>query len=142
MSYENEINEVNSVMNKFRASVRRAGKANIQRMTGGSSVVRSVQAGPELRKNLSTRARKDYGEIFMVGFVFPRHGVFVHKGVGRGWQMQGGKVVRVAKGEYRGEREPKDWLNSEIEKRLPKLADDIVEIKADAVVNATKVKIN
>ena len=138
----NEINRVNSVLNKFRTSVRRAGVSNIKRMTGGSSAVRSVYAGPELKKNVSTRSKKDFGEIYLVGFVFPRHGVFVHKGVGRGWQMQGGKVVRVSKGEITKDRKPKDWLNSEIEKRLPKLAADISEIKADAVVDATRVKIN
>lgn len=142
MSKELDIGAYNAVLNAFRNNVRRAGKANISRMMGHSSAVRSVKAGPPLSSNFKSRAKKDFGEINMVGFQFPRHGVFVHKGVGRGWKMQGGKVVRVATGEFRGEREPKDWLNSEIEKRLPKLADDVVELKADAVVNATRIKIN
>lgn len=142
MSKELNIGEYNSVINNFKNNVRRAGKSNISRMTGHSKAVRSVKAGPPLSQNLKTRVKKDFGEIFMVGFQFPRHGVFVHKGVGRGWEMQGGKVVRVATSEYRGEREPKEWLNPEIDKRLPKLADDIVALKADAVVNATRIKIN
>lgn len=142
MSKELDIGKYNAVINNFKTNVRRAGKANISSMMHRSSVIRSVKAGPLLGQNLTTRVRKDLDEIFMVGFQFPRHGVFIHKGVGRGWQMNGGTVQRVAKSEYRGEREPKDWLNSEIEKRLPKLADEIVELKADAVVNATRMKIN
>lgn len=142
MSEGLNIGEFNSVVSNFKNNVRRAGKANISKMTGHSNAVRSVKAGPPLGPNLKSRVKKDFGEISMVGFQFPRHGVFLHKGVGRGWEMQGGKVVRVATSEYRGEREPTDWLNQEIDKRLPKLADTIVELKADAVLNATRMKIN
>jgi len=137
-----DIGKYNSVINNFKNNVRRAGKANIERMSGKSTAIRSVKSGKPLSQNLKSRTRKDFGEIFMIGYQFPRHGVFFHKGVGRGWHMQGGKVVRVAKGQKKADRKPKEWLNPEIDKRLPKLADDLVELKADAAVNATRAKIN
>ncbi len=136
------VGKYNALLNNFRNNVRRAGRANIMQMTGHSEAVRSLKAGPPLSLNIKSLARKDSGEIYMVGFRFPRHGIFISKGVGRGWQMKGGSVVRVAAGEKFADREPKDWLNSEIDKRMPRLADNIVSMKADAVVNVTRIKIN
>lgn len=132
-----DVNSYNAVINNWKNNTRRRAKGNVLRMTKSE-----IPSPKPLAQNLGSVARKDSGEIFMVGFQFPRHGVFVHKGVGRGYPMQGGKVVRTAKGVQTAVRKEKDWLNSEIEKGLPDLADKIVELKADAAVVATRAKIN
>lgn len=131
-----DVNTYNSVINNWKNNTRRRAKSNVLRMTSSE-----IPSPKPLADNLKTSTRKDSGEIYSVGFQFPRHGVFVHKGVGRGFEMQGGKVVRTAKGVQTAVRKPKDWLNSEIDKGLPNLADKIVELKADAAVVATRAKI-
>jgi hypothetical protein len=78
-----------------------------------------------------------------VSFRFERHGVFLHKGVGRGYQMQGGMVVRVAKNPPKGPaRQPVDWFNHIINARTPQLANDIARVNADAALNAARMRIN
>jgi hypothetical protein len=48
----------------------------------------------DLVKSLRMTTHKSYGEIDSVGYKFNHYGVFVHKGVGRGYYMEGGVVVR------------------------------------------------
>jgi len=91
--------------------------------------------------------------IDRVTYTFERHGVFVHKGVGRGYEMQGGMVVHTAKSEDPATRQPtwwgdeprprlpNDWFNPLLEQNLPELADKLAEINADAVLNATRMMI-
>ena len=109
---------------------------------GAFSKIKTHATEEKLSQSIQAQTKKDFGEIFMVGFNFPRHGVFFHHGVGRGWKMIGGKVIRTATGPKSADRFPKNWLNIEIDNSISKLADDIVEIKADAAVNATRAKIN
>lgn len=48
-----------------------------------------------LKKQLKTQVRENVKESsHWVGFKFPRYGVFVHYGVGRGWVRSGDTVVR------------------------------------------------
>lgn len=83
-----------------------------------------------LKKNFKKSSpRMDFGEIFSVGFKFQKHGVWLAKGLGKG----------------RGKSNPKgakDWFNQVISVRVKELADVLVKIKADAAVNATRLKIN
>ena len=45
-----------------------------------------------------SKVGKEFGLANYVGFSFERHGVFVHKGIGRGYQSNGnGLVIRTAK---------------------------------------------
>lgn len=116
----------------------------------------------ELLRNLRTKTRQTYGEISAISYQFPRHGVFFHKGVGRGYKMVGGKVMRVS-GSVQSEfikqyaklqnrtlaprvltgvamkRDPKEWFNPIIESRIDMLANMIVEMRANQVINATKI---
>lgn len=79
------------------------------------------------------------GEASNVKFLIPRHGVFVHYGVGRGWIRQGNSIVRgsltaSAKRSKRrnrrvtlltsgGEgRKPIDWFDIEIKQGINQLA--------------------
>jgi hypothetical protein len=98
-----------------------------------------------------------FGMVDYIGFNFERHGVFVHKGVGRGYSVQGGMVVRKYIGETkevksrnknsyslksrpRGviTRKKEEWFNPVLNAVLPGLADRVAEMNADAAVNATK----
>lgn len=96
----------------------------------------------KLENSIRIKERLTYGVITGESFVFERHGVFVHKGVGRGYKMYGGMVIRTAKSEEgTRRREPYEWFNPVIEQSLPELADKLAEINADAAVNATRMMI-
>ena len=106
-----------------------------------------------LGDSIKSVTKKQYGVIDRVTYTFERHGVFVHKGVGRGYEMQGGMVVRTAKSEDPATRQPtwwgddprprlpNEWFNPLLEQTLPELADKLAEINAEAVLNATRIMI-
>jgi len=91
----------------------------------------------KLDQSITGKTKKDFGVVDRITFTFERHGVFVHKGVGRGYQMQGGMVVRTAKSKTTEVRQPAEWFNPVLDQALPELADKLAEINADAVVKAT-----
>ena len=79
--------------------------------------------------------------------------MFVHKGVGRGYEMKGGWVVRITKsedpathqptwwGDEPSPRLPNEWFNPLLEQTLPELTDKLAKINSDAVLNATRMMI-
>ena len=82
-----------------------------------------------LTKMLKYKIYYRYGEAFGVGFKIPRHGIYLIKGVGG---------VHKAS----NPREKKDFFSGPIDKRIDKLADQIVEISGDKLeLNAFRVKI-
>jgi hypothetical protein len=96
----------------------------------------------KLVNSIKPSTKQSYGEIDTISFHFERHGIFVHKGVGRGWEMNGKLVTRTAKGKMKnGGRNVVEWFNPVIEKKAPLLADQIAVVNADAVLNATKLMI-
>lgn len=96
----------------------------------------------KLVNSIRPSTKQTYGEIDTITFSFERHGIFVHKGVGRGWKMNGKLVSRTAKGEMKnGGRNAVEWFNPIIDRNAPILADQIATVNADAVLNATKLKI-
>ena len=117
----------------------------------------------DLLRSFRLKTFKFYGEIDRLTFSFPRHGVFWHKGVGRGHVMKNGKVIRGFKpgkeiSDYVKEkgrsvpgpviigkvinRKTVEWFDPVLEKGIPHLANMIAEMRADQAVNATKMKIN
>lgn len=62
-----------------------------------------------------------------ISFKFPRHMVFVHKGVGKG-------VPAGIAGTSATKRQPKEWFNPVIEARIDKLATIAAENVADYIV--------
>jgi hypothetical protein len=50
----------------------------------------------DLVRSLRLKTAKWYGEVDKLSYHFDRHGVFVHKGLGRGYAMVSGKVLRVS----------------------------------------------
>lgn len=96
----------------------------------------------KLVNSIKPSTKQTYGEIDTISFSFERHGIFVHKGVGRGWEMKGKLVTRTAKGKMKnGGRNMVEWFNPVIDRNAPELADQIALVNADALLNATKLRI-
>ena len=96
----------------------------------------------KLVNSIKPSTKQSFGEIDTISFSFERHGIFVHKGVGRGWEKKGPMVTRTAKGKMQnGGRNIVEWFNPVIDRNAPHLADRIAEVNADAVLNATRLMI-
>ncbi|HCY39941.1 MAG TPA: hypothetical protein DHV48_01045 [Prolixibacteraceae bacterium] len=102
------------------------------------------QTEKKLAASIMSKVGKEFGLANYVGFSFERHGVFVHKGVGRGYQSNGkGFVIRTARRKPNPhERYAVEWFNPVLEKYIPILANELANINADAAVNATRMKIS
>ena len=115
-----------------------------------------------LVKSLRLKTAEWSGEVDKLSYHFLRHGVFLHKGVGRGYVMQGGVVVRGQKpgkvlkaaaanagrsiaskvlklGEIN--RNAVEWFNPVVSGSIESLADMVTEMNADRVVSASKILI-
>ncbi|MGE4568547.1 MAG: hypothetical protein AB7C90_05095 [Bacteroidales bacterium] len=122
------------------AQLVRGKKGTVQRRSK-SGTVRDEE---KLKVSIRHRVYYRHGISEGVGFRMERHGVFVHKGVGNGYKMVNGMVVRYAKGPVgpNGPRIPKDWFNIVIEQTAPVLANQIAQVNTEAAVNATRMRIN
>ena len=137
--------------------VQRKLRANTSSMNGNDSfVIKSGSKESKLSDSIRSRIGTTNEIISNISFSFSKHGVFVQKGVGRGYQTKDGFVTRTAKSDPPGqgdhilpyrkndrmvERHPNDWFNSVIEDHIPELADKLVELHADAVFDSTKLLI-
>jgi hypothetical protein len=138
------VEEQNAYIKKWAPKVRRALKSTVRHLNGGkesSFVQRKGRQEGRLFQSIKARTSKDMGVIELISFSFERHGVFVHKGVGKGWELQGGSVVRTATGPMTAPRNPVSWFNPVLEKHIPELANRIALINTNAAVNATKLNI-
>jgi hypothetical protein len=139
-----DVEAQNAAVNQWASMVQthmRQATALLQHGKEGS-IQRPGHTERKLEDSIHTSSRLTLGVITGLSFVFERHGVFVQKGVGRGYQMQGGFVRRIAKSKITGEvRQPADWFNPVIDQSLPELADKLANINADAAVNATRMLI-
>lgn len=98
--------------------------------------------GNELSKSLKLNPHKNRDTINRIGFRFKPEGVYVHKGVGRGYQMQGNSVVRTAKGKPNPqERIPKPWFNPVIAAFIPDLEKIVGNYYSTAVINSVRIYI-
>jgi hypothetical protein len=70
----------------------------------------------------AVKFKENFGEINVVRFTFPRHGVFVEHGVGRG------RPVRSSKAR------PRPWLSIVIPGQVERLADIVQRLYADRAV--------
>ena len=143
------IEEQNAAITQWASMVQRHLRGAAVLLTHGKegSVARPGRTERKLEDSIRTQSRRTYGVITGQSFMFERHGVFVHKGVGRGYEMRGGMVERTAKEDSifsnnMGKvRVPFEWFNPVIEQSLPELADKLANINADAAVNATRMLI-
>lgn len=77
------------------------------------------------QKALKATYSKELGVINKIRFKFPRHGVFVHKGVGRGDDSN---------------RTPKEWFNPVIEPNTEELGDIVADMYGDMAVNSINIR--
>ena len=101
------------------------------------TVIKPGRTEKKLDASIVGTTKRQFGIIDRVTYTFERHGVFVHKGVGKGYQMQGGTVRRIARSKSRAVRQPAEWFNPVLDQSLPELADKLAGINADAVLKAT-----
>lgn len=74
------------------------------------------------KDSITSTTGKKFDIVTSVRLKFPRHMVFVHKGVGRGHPIS-------------NPRQAKEWFNPVIEKKIEDLADIVAEHAADMVVS-------
>lgn len=96
--------------------------------------------GNKLSSSIKDRYFYDYGEIYRIGISFRREGIFVHKGVGRGYKMQGGTVVKTSKSPGFN-RFPKPWFNPVIESHIAELGEIINSYVDTAIINTARIYI-
>lgn len=77
-----------------------------------------------LENSITVHTGTKEGAIYKVGFGLLRHGIFVEKGVGRGWP-----ISRAGSGA--GGRVPKPWFNPVVEPAVQELADELAKTQAD-----------
>ena len=115
----------------------------------------------KLLSSFRTKTDKNGDEIDRIAYTFERHGVFWHKGVGRGYVMSGGRVMRgmrpgtqtvaYARKKNRSvkaiiltgpvNRKAVEWFNPIVAGNIQNLADMVTEMRADQSVNGTKILI-
>jgi hypothetical protein len=137
----------NELIEMWVPKVRRALRSSARWFSDGktqSFVLRDhgKQTEKKLADSIGSYTRKEVDRIFKIAFKFERHGVFVHKGVGRGYVAAGqGFVNRIAKGPQVRQRIAVEWFNPILDQNLPELADRLAAINADSSVNSTAMKI-
>jgi len=142
------LQQQNELVLRWTPKVRTALRSSARWFSDGkfeSMVIRDggKQVEKKLAASISSKVGKEFGLANYVGFSFERHGVFVHKGVGRGYRSNGnGLVIRTAKYPARvRERVAVEWFNPILDRNIPILADELANINADAAVNATRMRI-
>jgi len=139
------IEEYNQMVRSWASMVKRKLSSSAGRFSHGKNgMVTRGKGGyshPEnkLDNSMKHKTHQSFGEIDSVGFQFERHGVFIHKGVGKGYRMQSGMVVKYSSGS--GSRKPEEWFNPILDEYLPELAGKVAEMKADAVFDSEWAKI-
>lgn len=147
------VTEFNQAVHKWQTSVIAQLRATI--------AVKSMHVARELEPRAYT---DNYGIINRLGFSFPRHGIYIHKGAGRG---QGGTIgskwtllkringIEVSTGIIRhtnpaslnasqgeGNRKAFKWFDPVIKNRLPELSDIVMNYFDTMIIDATRIYIN
>lgn len=145
--------EYNDAINAWQNSVAAQLRATI--------ASRSMRIARELHPKAYT---DKYGIINQLGFSFPRHGIYIHKGAGRG---QGGTIgsnwtklkningIEVSTGIVKhtnpnslnasqgtGNRNAFEWFDPVIRNRLPELADIVTRYFDTMLIDATRIFID
>lgn len=107
------------------ASLGMKGKTELLRMgRNPAAIQRRIELEGLLKKNLKRgKLGKESGEIVSIGFKFPRHGIFVAYGVGKGRPISSPKNA-------------KDWWGPWFSANVPLLAARIAEYKASYIVKS------
>lgn len=147
------VTEFNNAINAWQNSVAAQLRAAI--------ASRSMRIARELRPKAYT---DKYGIINQLGFSFPRHGIYIHKGAGRG---QGGTIgsnwtklktingIEVSTGIVKhtnpnslnasqgtGNRKAYEWFDPIIRNRISELSDIVMRYYDTMLIDATKIYID
>ena len=145
--------EYNNAINAWQNSVAAQLRATI--------AARSMRIARELHPKAYT---DKYGIINQLGFSFPRHGIYIHKGAGR---SQGGTIgsnwtklkningIEVSTGIVKhtnpnslnasqgtGNRNAFEWFDPVVRNRLPELADIVTRYFDTMLIDATRIFID
>ncbi len=92
----------------------------------------------KLARSLINRLKLDSGVVSKITFNFLRYGVFVDKGVGKGWPIErvGDVIAALNIGGGGNSREAKPWINVTLSRDIVELADRIAASAADMSVKA------
>lgn len=107
-------------------------------------IIEDKQLSGSLKQNYRHYGKppKKGEEITSIGFRFNVEGVYVHLGVGRGYNMEGGTRVLTKKSNSEWRRVPKPWFNSVIEQHIPELTEIVKEYCGSLIINTTRIYIN
>lgn len=142
-AYEN-VKQQNAIVLQWVPKVRTKLKSSARWFSDGKTepfVKRGLRTEKKLAASIASKTKKSFGEIEVITFSFERHGVFVHKGVGRGYEANEGFVTRTAKGPQLRPRVAVEWFNPVLDENIPELADRLAEINGDAALNTARVRI-
>lgn len=83
-----------------------------------------------LFRRLRYNIKHSFGLAERIGYGFPRHGVFVEKGVGRGRPVGSVKAKRFAR----------PWFNPTLDEALPELGSRLADQAAYLTINSIKIQ--
>ncbi len=123
---------------KFNADVQAWNKQNTARLKNELNRLGIRDTGRLLR-SIKGKTKKENGLIFRVTKEILRHGVFIEKGVGRGYPIESVKgnarAIQGASG-----RTARPWFNPVLDKDFPRLADKVGEHMADAALKSIPIR--
>lgn len=101
------------------------GKQNLLRHLLRLGVKERVRLAQEISLRARTKefVRRKGGEVEKVGYAFPRHGIFLVHGVGKGRPVGSEQAKRAAK----------DWLTPELDLLLDEIGDLVADGYADII---------
>lgn len=101
-------------------------------LTTQIELLQKARAGREpLSTSIKKYVKKDFGQAEIIRFSFFKHGWFFDRGVGRGTPIASAGT---------GKRQPKPWIDDILESQVEELADMIVEVYGDQVVDDIKIR--
>jgi len=118
--------------NAFNADLRAWGKSTAGKVKISAS--RFSHGDGSLRKSIRAKFGRSGVEINRIGFNLERHGVFLQKGVGRGYVFQNGGAQRIAKSDMPTRpRFAVNWFNDVVESELDGLYRIVRQHAGDAI---------
>ena len=100
----------------------------VQSTRARTAILKQIQSEGVLNRSLFAKLGKRDGEIDLVSFKFPIHGIYAHHGVSKGHPAS-------------NKRNKLEWLNPVVDEDIGKFADIVAKHYADATLNATRIKI-
>lgn len=147
--------EDNATTKEYNAEVAKWTREQTSTLKGSAS--RKIKRNISLSQSIKGKVyhhRRGVREAQSVGFAFLREGIYLHKGAGRGQGgMIGGSWIdphgrrktrdpRSAGKMGTGNRQEVDWFDTELERKMPQLADIVADYSATLQVDATRIFID